>query len=174
METERDLSIGQFARRFLAGRIAWHNVPRNNSILNFGNIISLKLYYSPPFQVELFIVPTAPSSFTEHRHPHVDAVEFPLAGYSWLNINSQPAWTAQQIEQWLQDKLPSRPVPIAAGDWHEGGGSTPYAFLSIQKWAVGVKMTSVGIDWEGDASSDEQVMLWQRYMTVGSEQQIAG
>lgn len=171
LQHKADLSIADFARRFLAGRIAWHKLPRNNSIINFGNIISMKLLYDPPFQVELFIVPNAPSSFTIHRHPNVDAVEFPLAGNSWLMLNGQAVWTDEQVQQWLQGELPSLPVPINRTDWHEGGGSTPYAFLSIQKWADGVEPTSVGIDWQGEAASMEQAMMWQRYMSFGGTPQ---
>lgn len=155
-----NVTLPEFAKRFLTGRMNWYNIPRMG-ITNFGNIISMVLYRVGQFQVELFIVPHQKSSFTVHRHPHVDAVEFPLAGNSWLNINGQAMWTDEQVQQWLDGSLPTLPVPIGHNDWHEGGGSTPYAFLSIQEWLDGVVPSSVGIDWEGEASSDEQVKIWR-------------
>lgn len=167
MKINDGITLEQFAKRFLAGGMHWRDVPRL-AITNFGSIVSFVIFRESPFQVELFIVPSAPSSFPVHCHPNVDAIEFPLSGNSWLQVNGEDVWTQEQIEQWLDYRLPSRPVPIAHDDMHCGGGSTPYAFLSIQKWLNGVQPSSVGLDWEGETSSVAHAMMWQRYMVAGS------
>lgn len=160
-------SLLSFAKRFIAGKIRWSNVPRL-SIINYTSIISMLLYRELPFQVELFIVPFAPSCFPNHCHPDVDSIEYPLSGDSWLKINNQLMWTDEQKSQWLNGNLPSVMIPISHDDWHEGGGITPYAFLSIQQWLHDTVPTSVGLNWLGKPSSVEQeAMLSVNSVTVG-------
>lgn len=153
-----DLSVMDFAKRFITGRLDWRDVPRQG-LINFGNIISLVIYRKIPFQVELFIVPNRPSSFTEHVHPDVDVVEFPLSGVNTLYINGKEAHTALQASEWLLWNLPSPLVPIKPTDVHSGFSDVPYAFLSLQKWLHGVAPTSVGLNWVGEPASKEQQAL---------------
>lgn len=148
-----------FAKRFLLGRINWWNVPRQGAVINFGNIVRLLLVRQPPFQVELFIVPDAPSSFTEHTHPHVDVIQFGLTGDAGLFVNAQPSCSEEDVDRWLRGDIKTAPIHINPWDAHSGYGKTPYAFLSIQQWLPGVEMTSVGLDWVGQSSSVEQDAL---------------
>ncbi len=158
-----DTTVEQFALQFLKGRIIWRDVPKMG-IINFGNIISMLLYRQPPFQVELFIVPHDKSSFTNHRHPDVDTIEFGLCGDNELFVNGKEGHTREQIKLWLADNYKAMPIHIRPEDWHSGIGHTPYSFLSIQKWLNDVQPTSVGLNWIGEASSIEQEAMW--HMTV--------
>lgn len=151
-----DVDVEQFALHFLRGRISWRSVPRCNAIRNFGNIISLVLYREPPFQVELFIVPHDISTFTEHRHPDVDVVEFGLSGDAALYINGVPSCSKEDVQHWLHSDIATIPIHIGPTDVHSGEGFTPYSFLSIQKWLHGVQPSSVGLNWIGEPSSSEQ------------------
>lgn len=161
MKITPESSVEDFALRFLRGRIIWRDIPKLG-ITNFGNIISMLLYRQAPFQVELFIAHHLTSSFTEHRHPDVDTVEFGLAGDNDLFINGKPGHTREQIAAWLQGNYKAMPIRIKPEDWHSGAGRTPYSFLSIQKWLNGVKPSSVGLNWEGFPSSTEQWQMWQQ------------
>lgn len=159
--------LQQFAKRFLLGRMNWYAVPRlPTAVTNFGNIISLVLYRKDQFQVELFIVPDAPSSFTEHTHPDVDVVEFGLTGIAELNINGLPSCTEADVDMWLKGDRPTVPIAIPPGTLHSGAGHTPYAFLSIQHWLNGITPTSVGLNWRGQAASLEQAQLWLQEQSV--------
>ena len=160
--------LAQFTKRFLTGRINWWAVPRANAITNFGNIISFVIYRKDQFQVELFIIPHAPSYFTSHRHPDVDVVEFGLSGYNMLYINGKQVYSTDDIAQWLSDELSTVPIHIAPTDYHSGTGIMPYAFLSIQHWLNKIPPTSVGLNWEGEPSSMEQEALWLLHDAVGS------
>ena len=156
-----DVSVLSFAVRFITGRLDWRDVPRLG-LINFGNIISLVIYRSVPFQVELFIVPHAPSFFTEHRHPNVDVVEFPLAGVNRLYINGVQVHSDLDTAEWVQGLQKSPLIQIKPTDLHSGDSHSPYAFLSIQKWLNGVTPTSVGLDWDGEPASPEQRVMLQR------------
>ena len=158
MKVTNETDIEQFAVHFLKGRIIWRNVPKDG-IINFGKIISLCLYRKGVFQVELFISTEHNSTFPNHRHPDVDTVEFGLSGYGQLFVNDKPSYTEQQMEAWLAGNFKALPIRIQPTDWHSGIGHKPYAFLSIQKWLNGVKPTSVGLNWEGEASSVEQEQM---------------
>lgn len=152
--------VEEFALKFIKGRMLWWDVPRVNGIINFGNIISLLLYRKPPYQVELFIIPHTTSSFTRHKHPNVDVVEFGLTGDAALYINDTPSCSKQDVQNWLCGIQHTVPIHIKPTDWHSGEGYTPYAFLSIQHWLNDVNPTSVGLDWIGQPSSQEQEKLW--------------
>ena len=162
--------LEHFAKRFLTGRINWWDVPRQNAIINFGNIISLCLYRHPPFQVELFIVPHAPSSFTEHRHPDVDVLQFGLSGDAMLLLNRQESYSKSQVQQWLRNELVTPAIRIKPTDMHSGYGNTRYAFLSIQHWLNNVQPTSVGLNWVGEPSSVEQ---WAMLSAQSGHQMLA-
>jgi hypothetical protein len=153
-------ALETFARKFLAGRMRWRAVPRSHAIINFGNIISFCLYREAPFQVELFIVPWQQSSFTVHRHPNVDVIEFGLSGYSSLYVNGKPACSPEAAVAWIHGDMEASLIRIRPEDWHYGAGYTPYAFLSVQEWLQGTPITSVGLDWVGEPSSPEQQRLW--------------
>ena len=170
MKITPDSSVEDFALRFLRGRIIWRDVPKLG-ITNFGNIISMLLYRQAPFQVELFIVPFDSSSFTEHRHPDVDTVEFGLCGDNELFINGKEGHTREQIALWLADNYKAMPIRIKPDDWHYGIGHTPYSFLSIQKWLHGVKPSSVGLNWEGAPASREQEIMWEQSRLTESFEQ---
>ena len=152
--------LQQFAKRFLTGRINWQAIPRTNAIINFGNIISFVIYRKGQYQVELFIVPHKVSSFTNHRHPNVEVIEFPLSGVNTLFVNGKEAHTDLQAQQWLSGEVDSPLVPIHLTDYHSGTATMPYAFLSIQLWLNDISPTSVGLDWIGAPSSMEQEALW--------------
>lgn len=141
------VELDTFAKRFLTSRVNWYNIPRN-AITHFGDMISFVLYRQGQYQVELFISPSFPSSFKEHRHPNVDTYEFPLAGHNMLCMNGTAVYSEEQVEAWLADStIKSQLVPIPHDAWHSGGGNTYYAFLSIQEWLNGVEPSSVGLDW---------------------------
>ena len=151
--------LQQFVKRFLTGRINWWKVPRSGAIINYGSIISLCLYRKAPFQVELFIVPYAPSSFTNHRHPHVDSYEFPLSGDHTLFFDSEPCYSKEAMEAWVKGIYNCEALSIPSTQYHSGVGRTPYAFLSMQQWPHGVEPISVGYDWEGLPSSTVHATL---------------
>lgn len=155
-----DVEFSRFVKHFLTGRINWRAIPRQNAIYNFGNIISLVVYRHDQYQVELFIAPKAPSTFTPHTHPHVDVVEFGLTGHVLLNINNMPVCTVDEFHAWQRGEMNTVPVHILPTAIHSGQGVTPYAFLSLQHWLNGVAPTSVGLNWHGDASSVEQQAMW--------------
>ena len=155
---ESDIDVMNFAKRFIAGKINWRHTPRDG-IINFGNIISICIYRDIPFQVELFIVPFAPSSFTEHIHPDVDVVEYALAGYNNLYINDNLAFTKLNGMKWLSGTEETSLIRIHPWDKHKGTANMPYAFLSIQKWLHGVTPTSVGLNWSGTPASREQAKM---------------
>jgi len=166
----RQMSDGfiKFVKLFLNGRINWQAVPRDNAIRNFGNIISFVIYRESPYQVELFIVPTAPSSFTEHTHPNVDVIEFGLTGKVLLSINGEPICTEATLDDWQCILINTVPIHIAPTDVHSGKGITPYAFLSLQHWLNGVTPTSVGLNWNGEPSSTEQESMWKTSVNKSS------
>lgn len=161
---KREENLESFAKRFLAGRINWFAVPKRNAIINFGNVISLVLYRKLHFQVELFISPFTQSSFTYHRHPNVDTMEFGLCGEADMFVNGMPAYSQEQLEKWLNGEAVTQLVRLKPDDWHSGCGRSPYAFLSIQHWLNNVEPTSVGLDWVGEPSSIEQEIMW--HMTL--------
>jgi hypothetical protein len=154
-----DRQLEAFVKRFLLGHFAWWNIPRQDAIINFGNIIRLLLYRKEQYQVELFIVPFAQSSFTLHCHPDVDSYEFPLTGDNMLFLDGQYVFTAEQVQQWLASAVRSTPVHIGPDCWHSGYGNTPYAFLSMQRWLHGIEPTSVGLNWQGVPSSLEHANM---------------
>ncbi len=154
----KDITVLDFARKFIAGKLNWLHCPRLG-LTHFGNIISQVIFRDIPFQVELFIVPSAPSSFTEHTHPDVDVVEYPLSGVNVLYVNGKEAHTVLQAEGWLAGELPSPLVRIEPTDKHSGQSDMLYSFLSIQKWLNGVAPTSVGLNWMGEPSSSEQAQM---------------
>lgn len=160
MKITPDSTVEDFTAHFLLrGRFMWRDVPRLDNIRNFGNIISMILYRQPPFQVELLIVPHQHSSFTTHRHPDVDTVEFGLCGDSVFIKNGKPGHTDAQMASWLAGDYDTPLIRLTPNDWHSGYGNTPYSFLSIQKWLHDVEPTSVGLNWDGDTSSTEQEQL---------------
>jgi len=163
-----DLEV--FAKRFLTGRINWWAIPRQSAIINFGNIISFVIYRKEQFQVELFIVPSTPSTFTTHKHPNVDVMEFGLTGNAALYINGKESCSEQDVLQWMSGNLQTVPIHIAPTDYHSGKGFTPYAFLSIQHWLNNVQPSSVGLDWEGQPSSAEQSILLTKVLLKQSEE----
>lgn len=144
----------QFAVDFINGKFAWLPCVPREGVICFGSVISLVLYREPPFQVELIITPYMDSGFTEHRHPDVDTIEYPLCGDGDIYVNGKPTVTPKQKKLWMAGKLPSCLVPILHQDWHYGQNSKPSAFISFQKWLNGVQPTSVGINWEGSPISD--------------------
>lgn len=148
-------TVEEFALYFLKGRMLWRDVPRLESIRNFGSIISMLLYRKPPFQVELLIVPHQQSSFTTHRHPDVDSVEYGLCGDHVFILNGEPGYTQEQMNSWLSGNYNTPLIHILPTDWHSGYNNSPYAFLSIQKWLHNVQPTSVGLNWEGELVSEE-------------------
>ncbi|MGL5936903.1 MAG: hypothetical protein ACRCZI_14910 [Cetobacterium sp.] len=166
---QSDSDFIKFVGRFLTGRISWLSVPRVNAITNFGNIISFVIYRKDQYQVELFIVPSSPSSFTNHRHPDVDTYEFPLSGDNTLYFDGRPIYTEAQINVWLSGLSKSQPVHISPSQYHSGDARTPYAFLSIQYWLNGVPPSSVGLNWDGELSSSEQA-----YMLNGNPDKTPG
>jgi hypothetical protein len=154
-------ALKQFAHEYLTGRYGWNHVPRMG-LTHFGNIISLILYRKGQFQVELFISPTETSEFSAHRHPDINAFEFPLSGRNVFYVNGEPVYNNRQIALWLWGKLPSQLIPVHHTDWHSGEGMTPYAFLSIQEWLHGVTPSSAGLNWEGPPSCQRQGELLER------------
>ena len=159
--------LDQFAVRFLTGRINWrHGIPRYGAIRNFGNIVSMVLYHKPPFQVELFIVPHDTSTFTEHRHPDVNVYEFHLTGDAVLYRDGVAMATPEYVQQWINGTVEASLIPIPPTCVHSGMGFTPYAFLSIQEWLNDVHPTSVGLNWIGAPSSDEQQIMWANDASV--------
>jgi hypothetical protein len=171
MWTNTDHSLEHFARHFLTGRINWWAVPRQDAIHNYDSIVGIVLYRKDQYQVELFIVPYSPSSFTLHCHPDVDTYEFPLTGDNALYLDGELMFTTEQVRQWLQGQLRSQPVHIAPDMWHCGHGATPYAFLSIQHWLHGVQPTSVGLNWQGLPSSARHAAFLNREATQQLSQQ---
>lgn len=143
----------KFVKRFLAGRINWWSVPRRGAIINFGNIISFVLYRQGQYQIELFIAPFTPSSFTSHRHPNVNTFEFPLSGDNIVYFDGVPVHSKEEIDLWLSGGSNTQPLHIPPSQYHSGTAYTPSAFLSIQMWLDGVTPTSVGLNWEGEPSS---------------------
>lgn len=164
MKINESWTVQEFASHFLKARIVWTDLPKFG-ITNFGDITSMLLFRHTPFQVELFIASQEKTSFPSHRHPHVDTVEFWLSGQGGLFINDVPVYTNEQMELWLAGDIKATPIHIAPGDWHNGYGITPYSFLSMQKWLDNTDPSSVGLDWEGETSSIEHAMMWQRYMS---------
>lgn len=162
----REKSLEEFVARWMKGRVNWWAVPRLG-VTNFGSIISMVLYRQAPFQVELFIVPNAPSSFPNHKHPHVDSYEFPLSGDHTLFFDNKPLYNQYNMTRWVNNEVDSPPVHIKPDQYHSGEGRTPYAFLSIQKWLDGVVPTSVGLDWYGEASSEVHEELWRKVGNSG-------
>ena len=156
------MELEEFTKKFLKGRINWWIVPRLG-VTNFGSIISMVLYRKAPFQVELFIVPEANSSFTNHRHPNVDTYEFPLSGEHMLYFDEKPVYYEEDMKDWVKGLHNTGPLHILPEQFHSGKGVTPYAFLSIQKWLNGVEPSSVGFDWIGEPSSTEHETLLGSY-----------
>lgn len=156
---EVDDELATFAKRFLTGRVNWRAVPRLNNVTNFGNVISFVLYREGQYQVELFIIPNDISTFTEHRHPDVDVVEFGLCGEGMLLVNGKLSHTEDELKAWLDGHIPTYPVRVRPTDMHSGYGMSPYAFLSIQHWLHGVVPSSVGLNWIGEPASVEQAQM---------------
>lgn len=166
MNMSNSVTLEQFAKKFLTSRMPWWRAPIRTGLSVFrdgdGVMCSLILYREGQFQVELLISPFIASSFPSHRHPNVDSIEFPIAGNHCLIIDGERMWTGEQMQQWLSGELQSPLIPISHSSYHSGGGTTAYAFLSIQHWLNDVSPTSVGLDWEGEYSGDLHQQLVQK------------
>jgi hypothetical protein len=156
MNLDKINNVTDFAKAFLKSRYNWWACPKINSIINFGNIISLLLFRQQQYQVELFIVPHSNSHFTAHRHPDVDVIEFGLCGSNRLFVKDCLIRDDVQMAQWLAGQIATGLVSIKPTDWHYGDAVTPYSFLSLQHWLNGVQPSSVGLNWEGESASIEQ------------------
>jgi hypothetical protein len=157
--TDDDISLEEFAQRFLDGNINWQNVPRDG-VTYFGVVLSMVLYRKGQFQVELVITPHEDAQITKHRHPNVDSIEFPLAGDGQMFVDDKPIFTELQKKLWKKNKLPGVLISVPHTSWHFGSGKVASAFLSIQHWLNGITpKNSVGLDWEGSFSSDAHEAL---------------
>lgn len=155
-------TLAEFAKRFLTGRVIWgKQVDRVGAITNLGNVVSLRLLREGRFQVELFIAPAAPSSFPEHTHPDVDVLEYHLTGDAMLWINGTPLCDEVTRLAWEQGINDAPLVPVPACTPHSGANKTPQAFLSFQYWQGDTEMSSIGLNWQGDAASTEQAAMLQ-------------
>lgn len=143
-------NLASFARWFLAqSPLAWR-VPKN-AIYEFdmqgGKASGVVLYRDGRYQAELFII-THPGIFPEHSHPNVDSIELLIAGHIEFIVRGQ----SKLRPEVLAKKMPTLGTMVGVGAGvshgailHEGGGS----FVSLQRWREGVKIRSVGIDWDG-------------------------
>lgn len=150
-------TLAEFAKRFLTGRLNWSKqIARVGAITNLGNVVSLRLLREGRFQVELFIAPTAPSSFPEHSHPDVDVLEYHLTGNAMLWIEGEPICGEVTRVAWERGTTEAPLISVPANTVHNGANETPQAFLSFQHWHGDTEMTSIGLNWHGDAASAEQ------------------
>lgn len=123
-----------------------------------GSVLTLTLFRSPPFQVEMVIkLPGSEAWPGEHRHPNVDTYEV-----EWFNtvdltkngvvVNGPELQVPVKISETLFAL--ANCVRLRPTDWH-GANRVPHGvvLLSVQQWLNGVEPTSVGTDWEGEPAT---------------------
>lgn len=138
------------------------------------SVTTLTLYRKAPYQVELVILhPNRPAWPGEHRHPNVDTYE--VAWFNTLNLTKNGKIVAG----------PELNVPVQIGpgifvhvecvrllpsDWHGAQGMPAGScLLSVQRWLNGVAPTSVGMDWEGEPTTEGHAeLLKERGNSAGS------
>lgn len=125
-------------------------------VYDYGKIRSLVIYRDAPFQVELFTGVEGWAFPDPHRHPNVDTYECLVSGFIPFIVNGKPFEAFPVVKPHGTFHL----THVGPNDWH-GADPAPgtASFLSIQMWLKGVQPTSVGLDWEGNFSSEEHVNL---------------
>lgn len=115
--------------------------PPLDSVTHAGEFAGVVLYREEPFQVQLWIgKPNA--TIPTHSHPHVDTYEAIIAG---------GAEFVTEKDEWLKSLLRIRDNEPHSGLMSAKGVS----FLSFQRWEDGRHLTSIHLDWSGQAF-DEQ------------------
>jgi hypothetical protein len=94
------------------------------------------------------------AGFPEHRHPHVDSIEYVLAGEIDFTVRGRHIPRALVFEAAADGAagLCGKIRRIRPTDWH-GGEVSPKGgvFISLQEWLDGVEPSSVVLDWIGPA-----------------------
>jgi hypothetical protein len=134
------------------GATALGAIPLLEAVHDIEAVRSITWFRSPPFQVQMFIVP--PNYVVpEHTHPNVDSYEIYLGGQ--IKFSHSGKWV-------ISDYHFSEPSPngtafcrgftirVRPGDRHGGiTGPAGGVFLSVQHWLNGVAPHCVAADYSG-------------------------
>lgn len=120
---------------------------------DYGPVVSALVHRDRAFQTELFTV--APGThIPTHRHPGVDSIECPVAGFIRFTISGKDPYERvpdHRLARFALGKL----VRINAGDLHSGvAGPHGARFLSMQRWADVLEQGLIGERWVGATVSD--------------------
>lgn len=158
--------LHDFLAWFLAQGPVLGKVPVMSAVNNFGqdsqggHVMSGIWYRNKQFQVELFIV-SGPCIIPEHTHPNVDSYEVLLGGQ--IRFSSEGKWLIPETYQVDVEKNGTSPY---RGETVRVNHNTPHGglvgdggamFFSVQHWLNEVDPHSVGFDWNGYTSSQEQL-----------------
>lgn len=129
--------------------------PRTGTtVMDHSSVATLCLHREGQYQVELVLMkPGSPEWPGEHRHPNVDSYEvavfypMPFKKNGLLLSGPELVVTVGAIKCDCVRLFPT--------DWH-GALSPPYgaAILSVQKWQNHIVPTSVGLDWDGEPTTE--------------------
>lgn len=131
-------------------------IPWDAEVITTDDATAICLFRKAPYQAEIYLI--HPGEFiTEHAHPGMEAMTIYLGGGKRggrTETGSSAAWGA----------LGARTM----ADQTHGGGTfgffkEGFAMLSLQRWPVGVPITSAAIHWKGETSGPKHDALIKRH-----------
>lgn len=148
-------SLEEFARWYCAAGSPLL-VPWDAEVIVSDDATAICVFRQPPFQVELYLIhPNV--SVPEHAHPDMEVMVVSLGGGK----------TGNRTSNGLSSSRGMVASTLQPGETHGGGvlGVSPggYAFLTFEKWPVGVPMTSAAIHWRGATAGPKQEALIRRH-----------
>lgn len=158
-----DETLRSFVRRFLntpQGKLRPPAAAVRFVRMQGSAAVGVVLHREGRFQAEQFtLLPSAGgSSFPAHSHPHVDSIEFLLAGDIRFVLNGRRVANDDLAAGVAPDGaslLCGRRLPIRSQDVHGATvGAAGAVFLSLQRWQAGYPPSSVLIDWIGRAHEE--------------------
>lgn len=127
-------------------------VPFGGAVRKIEDVYAVQLWRSPPFQVQMFIVPPN-YIIPEHTHPNVDSIEVYIGGQIRFSHGGKFVVTEDQFNnpnehggpQLRGQRIRVRPSDVHGGVFGPNGG----VFLSVQQWLNDVEPHCVSADYDG-------------------------
>lgn len=153
-------ALTEFLHSSLNSRIGLATLaPRSQTtVMAHSSVSTFVLYRHQQFQLELVLIhPGSPEWPGVHRHPNVDSYEVALFLPIQFKKNGElvPGPELQVPVDLGVGTILADCVRLRPTDWH-GALAQPQgaALLSVQQWLNGVEPTSVGLDWEGQPTTE--------------------
>jgi len=129
--------------------------PMDDAVHFVENVVGTTIYRHGQFQVQLFTA-TPNTVIPEHLHPNVDSYEVALTGMGFTLEGKTvlPMFAADTKCHDSDLSIAHYSVVRVLPESLHGALAGPKggAFMSVQHWLNGVKPTSVGNDWNGEAT----------------------